>query len=330
MRASDLLFLFFFAAAMAATSAAFIFNGGKSKHTAFPGLERLTEKQQGASLKISLVIKKPCDTSLAKFALEGLEIDLRQERLAAKAQSNTGRDSIQMPVANGPNSQLSSGKRALTLRQSPSFIGLKGTQTVKLENACWELVWREGDIAGNLICGFDVPNEVRKSYLYMFISCSKSSNILLYYINYDYLQVQRNRKQALLPKGRLYLAFLVWTEAELEKHHSKMYNSENLANAHLSKSYSELDQFKFASANHNWIQKAIHYQAARKAHDDYLQHHRKSSDIWQMTPLESNLKRMDSGLLVLTKGTAWIDNKDAYVLSGGNKHVVLGRALIRR
>jgi hypothetical protein len=140
--------------------------------------------------------------------------------------------------------------------------------------------------------------------------------------------VQRNSQQASLPKGRLYLAFLVWTEAELEKHHSKMYTSENLANAHLSESYRELDQWQAAGATqpHNFIQKAVHYQAATKAHGQYVLHHRTSSFIWQMTPLESNLKRMDSGLLVLTKGSAWVENDSIL----GGKHALLGRALIRR
>jgi hypothetical protein len=124
----------------------------------------------------------------------------------------------------------------------------------------------------------------------------------------------------------LYLAFLVWTEAELEKHHSKMYNSENLANAYLSKSYKELDQWQ-AAGQLDFFQKAVHYQAAAKAHGAYLVKHRESSGIWQMTPLESNLKRMDSGLLVLTKGSAWVENNN---MMERGKHVLVGRALIRK
>ena len=145
--------------------------------------------------------------------------------------------------------------------------------------------------------------------------------------------MQRNSQQASLPKGRLYLAFLVWTQAELDKHHSQMYTSENLANAHLTESYKELDQWQAAGATqpHNFLQKAVHYQAATKAHDMYKLHHRTSSMIWQMTPVESNIKRMDSGLLVLTKGSTWIEKTSPTMSwSGKPQHLFLGRALIQR
>jgi hypothetical protein len=134
----------------------------------------------------------------------------------------------------------------------------------------------------------------------------------------------------------LYLAFLVWTQAELEKHHSKMYKAETLANAHLSKSYEELDQWQAASGARDLFQQAVHYQAARAAHGAYVLHHRESSGIWQMTPLESNLKRMDSGLLVLANGSMWGEETKTTTGIGGilgagkQQHALLGRALIRR
>lgn len=156
-------FLLFLCVATSCTSktSAFNFAGdGNKKFTAFPGLDKLTQKQQGASLQISLVIEKP-HSSLAKFALDGLQVELLPQPASASTDtSTTTSSSMNMPCANGPSPQFSSGKRALRLLQNPSFIDTNGRQTVALENGCWELVWREGDICGNLICGFDVPYEV--------------------------------------------------------------------------------------------------------------------------------------------------------------------------
>jgi hypothetical protein len=168
------LFLCLVIAIGISTTAAFIFGDPNKKYAAFPGLDKLTEKQKGASLQISLVIEKPHSSSsssssntLAKFALDGLQVELLAEPLMAASSSSSSSSSngnIQtMPGANGPSPQFSSGKRALQVRQNPSYIDKNGLQTVALENGCWELVWREGDICGNLICGFDVPYEVSYS-----------------------------------------------------------------------------------------------------------------------------------------------------------------------
>ena len=108
------------------------------------------------------VIEKP-DT-LSNFALEGLQVELLPQHLADSSTTATTTTTNNMPCANGSSPQFSSGKRALRLNQNPKFIDRNGLQTVALENGCWELVWREGDICGNLICGFDVPYEVSDYY----------------------------------------------------------------------------------------------------------------------------------------------------------------------
>ena len=151
--------LFFGVIATPSTGFQFTGDNNKKYTTAFPGLDKLTEKQQGASLHLSLVIEKP-DT-LSNFALEGLQVELLPQHLAdSRSKNNKETNNNNMPCANGSSPQFSSGKRALRLHSHPTFIDKNGLQTAELENGCWELVWREGDICGNLICGFDVPYEV--------------------------------------------------------------------------------------------------------------------------------------------------------------------------
>ena len=42
-------------------------------------------------------------------------------------------------------------------------MDLTGTRYVSFEHGAWEMIWRRGAKAGALICGFDVPEEVKRN-----------------------------------------------------------------------------------------------------------------------------------------------------------------------
>lgn len=62
----------------------------------------------------------------------------------------------------------------MELLKDGKFVDLTGSKSVSLMNGAWEMIWRRNASAGALICGFDVPEEVK-------------------------------RNDASIPKGRLYL-----------------------------------------------------------------------------------------------------------------------------
>jgi len=90
-----------------------------------------------------------------RFPLDGLQLELFQDK---------ANDDHPRPVMSGANSKhaaLSTGIRKLHVMNEASFIGMNGMQHAHLENGCWEITWRDGDPSGALVCGFDVPKEVR-------------------------------------------------------------------------------------------------------------------------------------------------------------------------
>lgn len=72
-----------------------------------------------------------------------------------------------------PTPQTSSGARALRVNKLPYFVGMHGVEKVELENGAWEMVWRNKNPSGCLICGFDVPHEVRHKPVLFCCSCNE-------------------------------------------------------------------------------------------------------------------------------------------------------------
>lgn len=122
--------------------------------TALPKLQDLAKAQTDCKLDVRLDIGGYKDTyprapNTARLVLNGLKLDLLQ----TKAPTGT----VELPGANGPHPQTSSGSREIRVDAEPFFIGMNGMEKVKLERGGWELLWRENAPAGALICGFDVP-----------------------------------------------------------------------------------------------------------------------------------------------------------------------------
>jgi hypothetical protein len=133
---------------------------GFAGFTAYPQLQELAKAQTDCKLSIRVDIgKKPKnrrEQPVPHLLLDGLELDLQQE----KAPSDT-----ELPYANGPHPQISSGARAVKVTQQPYFIGMGGKTTVEMESAGWEMVWRDQARSGTILCGLDVLEEVRLDFL---------------------------------------------------------------------------------------------------------------------------------------------------------------------
>lgn len=123
--------------------------------TVHPALHDLAKAQTDCKLSIRFDIgKKPRnrrEQPVPHLFLDGLELQLLQE----PAPSGTV-----LPGASGRNPKTSSGARAVKVTEQPYYIGMDGKQTVEMQNAGWEMVWRDQRRCGSIICGLDVLQEV--------------------------------------------------------------------------------------------------------------------------------------------------------------------------
>jgi hypothetical protein len=151
----SLLLLFSVVALFNPTAHSFAFSGF-SGFTAYPALQDFAKAQTDCKLSIRFDIgKKPKnrrEQPVPHLLLDGLELQLLQE----EAPSGT-----ELPGASGAHPKTSSGARAVEVTEQPYFIGMNGKETVELQNAGWEMVWRDERRCGSIICGFDVLKEVR-------------------------------------------------------------------------------------------------------------------------------------------------------------------------
>ena len=173
--------------------------------------------------------------------------------------------------ASGPHPRLSTGALALQVISMPSFIDMFGTQKVRFEKGCWEMVWKKDQHCGSIICGFEVPNGAK-------------------------------RNGANLPAGRLYLSFPVWTQGGLSVRQEERTHAEAKVKEF---SQEKDDELRKMEATSNLFMKAVHYRNAVAAVEKIdMSGIRFLSQI----PLENEVMPIGDGILMNTKGTIW--NKD--------------------
>jgi hypothetical protein len=140
----------FFFLSLASTHA-FIFDG----FAPYPQLKEMADAQTELKFKLKFDIYDRKAKTSPHLLLDGLELGLHSQTAAKGA-------CVGLPGAEGPHPQTSSGARVLTVDQRPYFIGMNGKEHVAVERGGWEIVWKKNAVAGALVCGFDIPNEVRR------------------------------------------------------------------------------------------------------------------------------------------------------------------------
>jgi hypothetical protein len=135
--------------------------------TAHPALQDLAKAQTNCKLSIRFDIgKKPKNRNEQPphLFLDGLELELLQEQ----APSGT-----ELPGASGSQPNTSSGARAVQVTQEPYFIDMGGKQTVEVQSAGWEMVWRDQTRCGAIVCGLDVLKKVRSNWIVLFVATER-------------------------------------------------------------------------------------------------------------------------------------------------------------
>ncbi len=118
-----------------------------------PDIAEIAKSQEGKHLEFSFTIDKGSKKAdrANSMSLQGLKLTLGHEKSTA----------TRLPGANGPTPQLSSGVQKADIDEQPFFVNMDGTQTVTVEDGCWEVVWKDTSPHGFLFCGLNLPTKVR-------------------------------------------------------------------------------------------------------------------------------------------------------------------------
>lgn len=157
LRTIPLVLILFTTATTITTSDAFLF-----LYKPVEGLANIAE-QVGSNTKLDIQLSVGQNLKADKLSLTGLALELTDEQPATTA--STKRSLPENHSGGGPYARLSSGARLAKVLEMPSYITLEGKQSVQLEDACWEVVWRDEAPGGHLVCGFYVPGSVSSSQL---------------------------------------------------------------------------------------------------------------------------------------------------------------------
>jgi len=256
-------------------SKGFLFENTPVPANMFPGLPEIAKKQTGLALDVRIIVENPSDQQ-SMMALDGLSLALSGDEIRI-SQNDRGDDDKAFSLPGDRTPHLRSGRHAVRVESSPGFVGMNGHQKVDVSNhGGWELVWKEGDLTGNLICGICVNEEV-----------------------------ERNSNGAKLPIGTVYLSFLVWTRELYEGQLENVHASAKRAEAHHKRSLRLKEEAENTS---NLLQRARLVRSSNEENTSYERSHRAFQFLWSMTPLDSDLIELSSDLLVLSKGTSWTNN----------------------
>lgn len=245
-----------------------------------PAVGKYADAQEDALLEIRLDVGQ---AEGDRLGVDGLLLELGN---AEAAYEHPG-----LPGADGPphSRRLSSGGRSLSVLRPGRFVDLTGSRCVDLEHGAWEMIWREHAKAGALICGFDLPEEVR-------------------------------RNSASIPAGKIYLTFPVWTQETLQElRDTKAEVGERAAEM--------IDRFekekRLMADTPNLLMKALHFRNACKAAEDldYSGHRQ-----YQAMPVQRDMIALAGDLRLCTLGTVWTKGSAGLL---GSDHILLGSAVAK-
>ena len=223
-----------------------------------PSLTKYAEAQEDALLKIRLDIgqveMKDGNPQITgnRLGIDNLILQLHGKESADAKHAN-------LPGADGPNPQLSSGPKSLVVANQGSYVDLTGTQRINLEDGAWEMVWRNNARAGALIFAFNLAEEVK-------------------------------RNDAGIPSGRLHLTFPLWTSETLEDLKQRKAKAEEIATEALERHENEVRKMQETT---NPLMKALHFRNACKAHEDLDYSGYRS---YQKMPLERDMIHLHGDL----------------------------------
>ena len=272
---------------------------------ASPLLSEVSEYKMGDKFSISMDVG---EKDQVHMNLNGLTIELLQE--GAPKDERVG-----LPGVDGPHPQTSTGALAIKVHSSPSFIDMYGTQKVRFEKACYEMVWKKVRTKTPFSCvGCRViVGEINRARLPFLRSQDNLCGSIVCGFN---LPMGAKRNGANLPAGSLYLSFPVWQQEGLAIRQAEKFDAETRAKEYAQERDEELQ--KYATAD-NLFKKALHYRNAVAAVEkiDFT-----GIRYLSQVPSNDEVTPIGNGLLLQTKGSVWTKGSGFLVA----KHSLLGDA----
>lgn len=266
-------------------SNAFLFPQGPGIN---PSISKYSLDQEGKTLNLDLDISNPEALSIIPRNIGKLYVRNLQLQFGSVAPKIP----IKLPGANGPSPQHSSGPFSLKAKNSGSFISQSGTQSLPIANAAWEMIWKEYQPAGSLLCVLDLDRDVV-------------------------------RNSAVLKKGLVYMHFPVWTESGLQVARREKLEYEKLLTLLLKEQDSVMEKMKETK---NPLEKAMCLRNAVAANEKVTG---ARTSRFDSIPIDSDdIMSMGNGLVICTKGTIWRKGTVSDFF-GRVEHFLLGLATIK-
>lgn len=218
------------------------------------------------------------DEDGSRIPIKGLQIELTQ--------NYPNENHPSMPGINGPNPHTSSGAKKIDVTSKGHFIDIFGTQEVGLTDGCWEQVWRKHAFSGIIVCGFNVPDEVK-------------------------------RNDAKISSGSLYITFPIWKKEELMERYIQKAEVIKKSAVLLQEKENEIE--KMESTN-NILMKALHFRNAC-ALTEKLTNTGYGTEWFTKVPEHKDIIEIENGYMMCTAGTVWT-KKGAFL----KEKVIVGHA----
>jgi hypothetical protein len=278
-------FVLLLCSATFAPSESYIF----SRAGAHPNLLQLAKAQTGTLLNIGLEVQNP-ETQSGLY-VDGLTLQLHDPESIPPVHDI--KQCISLPGANGEYPEMSTGPLPMTTKSRGSFVSRDGKQTMKIEKEAWEMVWLEDRPAGSVICGFHLPEPLI-------------------------------RNDAVLPSGKIFLNFRVWTSKGLQMaRNDKMMHERNISKY----SVEQKDALDKMNSTNNPILKAVHFRNAAAANEKLSLIKTNRHDT--VPDREDDLIEVGDGLLIGKQGSMWTSVLRPSLLGSKETNCYLGSAVLK-
>lgn len=267
-----------------------------------PSIKEFASAQESSLLNIRLDIGSDSGPSSGRFGINGLMIELHGDQEANYPHPK-------LPGDDGPNPQLSSGAKGLSVLQKGKHISITGSQSIPFDNGAWEMVWRQNANAGALIMGFDA-GEIKRNQVSLPL-VSGLNAVLQQFYSPQLLIVCVNFQ------GRVFISFPVWTSESLQLLKERKAVAEEKAMDAMDRQKDEM--YKMQQTG-NLLEKALHFRNACKAAEDIDYSGYRS---YSSMNLDMKTVPLKGGLHLCGLGTVWTKKDGIF----SDEQVLLGTAI---
>lgn len=256
-----------------------------SRNDVHPNLSDLAKAQSGTLLNVGLEVKHA--DSPSQLYIDGMTLELQCVAPSKEKQF------VSLPGISGKNPELSTGPLHLEMKSEGKFVSIQGEETMKVEKEAWEMVWAADHPFGSIICGFHLPNTLK-------------------------------RNDAVLPSGMIFLNFRVFSPKGLHELRNEKMAYERLLAKHIEAQKEALENM---NATDNPIKKAIYFREAAAANE--MVSLVKTNKFETVPTEDKDVVVVGDGLVIAKKGSMWMTVHQPSFLGTKETHKYVGGAFLK-